>query len=452
MAEREFDVVVIGAGAPGEVIAGRLGEAGVDVAIVEERLVGGECSFYACMPSKALLRPGELAAEARRVPGVATGALDVDAVLARRDEVVHDLDDSSQVPWLEERGVSLVRGHGRLDGERRVRVGVDVLVARRAVVVATGSAATIPPVPGLAEAGPWTNVEATTAKDVPERLFVLGGGVVGVEMAQAWSSLGSKVTLVHRGDRLIEREEPFASEQVAGALREAGVDVRLETSVAAVSRNGAVRVELEGGGEIEADEILVSIGRTPRTADIGLETVGLEAGRHVRVDESLRVPGHEAWLYAVGDVNGRALLTHMGKYQARLAADAILGKDVRLRSDGGASPRVIFTDPQVGAVGLTLAAAQEAELPVRAVEVETSGNAGGSFVGRGAAGTARIVVDEQRRIVVGATITGAEVAEALHAATIAVIGEVPLDDLWHAVPSFPTRSELWLRLLEAYGL
>jgi dihydrolipoamide dehydrogenase len=333
-----------------------------------------------------------------------------------------------------------------------VRVGVDVLVARRAVVVATGSAATIPPVPGLAEAGPWTNVEATTAKRVPPRLFVLGGGVVGVEMAQAWSSLGSKVTLVHRGDRLIEREEPFASEQVAGALREAGVDVRLETSVAAVSRNGAVRVELEGCGEIEADEILVSIGRTPRTADIGLETVGLEAGRHVRVDESLRVPGHEAWLYAVGDVNGRALLTHMGKYQARLAADAILGKDVRLRSDGGASPRVIFTDPQVGAVGLTLAAAQEAELPVRAVEVETSGNAGGSFVGRGAAGTARIVVDEQRRIVVGATITGAEVAEALHAATIAVIGEVPLDDLWHAVPSFPTRSELWLRLLEAYGL
>jgi dihydrolipoamide dehydrogenase len=333
-----------------------------------------------------------------------------------------------------------------------VRVGVDVLVARRAVVVATGSAATIPPVPGLSDARPWTNVEATTAKRVPPRLFVLGGGVVGVEMAQAWSSLGSKVTLVHRGDRLIEREEPFASEQVAGALREAGVDVRLETSVAAVSRNGAVRVELEGGGEIEADEILVSIGRTPRTADIGLETVGLEAGRHVRVDESLRVPGHEAWLYAVGDVNGRALLTHMGKYQARLAADAILGKDVRLRSDGGASPRVIFTDPQVGAVGLTLAAAQEAELPVRAVEVETSGNAGGSFVGRGAAGTARIVVDEQRRIVVGATITGAEVAEALHAATIAVIGEVPLDDLWHAVPSFPTRSELWLRLLEAYGL
>src|SRR6188472_3238830 len=342
MDERAFDVVVIGAGAPGEVIAGRLGEAGLRVAIVEERLVGGECSFYACMPSKALLRPGELEAEARRVPGVPTGELDVNAVLARRDEVVHDLDDSTQLPWLEDRGVVLVRGHGRLDGERR------------AVVVATGSSATIPPVQGLAEARPWTNVEATTAKHVPGRLFVLGGGVVGVEMAQAWSSLGSRVTLVHRADRLIEREEPFASEQVEKALREAGVDIRLEIEVSRVSRNGVVRVELDDGRSVDADEILVSIGRTPRSADIGLDTVGLEPGNHVSVDESLRVPGHEAWLYAVGDINGRALLTHMGKYQARLAADAILGKEVQLRSDGGASPRVIFTDPQVGAVGLTL--------------------------------------------------------------------------------------------------
>jgi pyruvate/2-oxoglutarate dehydrogenase complex dihydrolipoamide dehydrogenase (E3) component len=451
VAEREFDVVVIGAGAPGEVIAGRLGEAGVDVAVVEERLVGGECSFFACMPSKALLRPIELAAEARRVPGIAVGALDVGAVLARRDEVVHDLDDSSMLPWLEERHVTVVRGHGRLEGERRVRVGEDVLVARRAVVVATGSSGTIPAVPGLAEARPWTNIEGTTAKRVPERLFVLGGGVVGVELSQAWSALGSRVTLVHRGERLIEREEPFASAQVAAALRDGGVDVRLETSVAAVSRNGAVSVALEGGEVIDADEILVAIGRTPRTADLGLETVGLEPGKHVRVDESLRVPGWD-WLYAVGDVNGRALLTHMGKYQARLAADAILGKEVRLRSDGAASPRVIFTEPQVGAVGLTAAAAEEAGLRVRVVEVDTGGNAGGSFVGKGAVGTARLVVDEDRGIVVGATITGAEIAEALHAATIAVVGEVPLDDLWHAVPAFPTRSELWLRLLEAYGL
>jgi dihydrolipoamide dehydrogenase len=319
------------------------------------------------------------------------------------------------------------------------------------VVVATGSAAAIPPLPGLAESRPWTNIEATTAKHVPGRLAILGGGVVGVEMAQAWAALGSQVTLVHRGDRLIEREEPFAGEQVADALREYGVDLRFETSVASVARNGAVTLELEGGGSVEADELLVAIGRAPRTADVGLDTVGLEPGKHVQVDESLRVPGKD-WLYAVGDVNGRALLTHMGKYQARLAADAIMGKSVRLRSDGDASPRVIFTDPQVGAVGLTLAAAEEAGLPVRTVEVDTGGNAGGSFVGKNAPGTARLVVDEDRRIVVGATITGAEIAEALHAATVAVVSEVPLDDLWHAVPAFPTRSELWLRLLEAYGL
>jgi dihydrolipoamide dehydrogenase len=449
---REFDVVVMGAGAPGEVAAGRLGQNGLSVAIVEESLVGGDCSFYACMPSKALLRPVELANEVGRVPGLELGPIDSAAVLARRDEVIHNLDDSSQLPWLEQHNVTLVRGRARISGKLQVDVeGQETLTARRAVVVATGSTALVPDIPGLRDAQPWTNRNATTAHEVPPRLGILGGGVVGVEMAQAWGALGSKVTLVHRGQRLIEREEPFAGEQVLESLRELGVDVRLGRSAAHVARDGAFSIALDDGSSIEVDELLVAVGRTPGTTGIGLEVLGIETGKPLHVGEDLRVPGHD-WLFAVGDVNGRAQLTHMGKYQGRLAADAILGRSVKLRSDGGQSPRVIFTDPQVGAVGLTLGAAQEAGIKARHVDVETGGNAGGSFIGHGAPGTSRLVVDEDRRVVVGATITGAEIAEALHAATIAVVAEVSLDDLWHAVPSFPTRSELWLRLLEAYGL
>jgi dihydrolipoamide dehydrogenase len=449
---REFDVVVIGAGPAGEVVAGRLGERGLSVAIVEESLVGGDCSYYACMPSKALLRPVELANEVQRVPGLDVSPIDTAAVLARRDEVINNLDDSGHLPWLEERNVALVRGRGRITGRLQVDVeGQESLTARRAVVVATGSKALVPDIPGLRDAKPWTSRNATTTREVPARLMILGGGVVAVEMSQAWGALGSKVTLVHRGERLIEREEPFASKQVLDSLRELGVDVRLGRSATRVAREQAFAVTLDDGSTVEADQLLVAFGRVPGTHGIGLEALGLEAGRPVLVEDDMRARGHD-WLFAIGDVNGRALLTHMGKYQGRIAADAILGQTVALRSDGGRSPRVIFTDPQVGAVGLTLAAAKESGLNVRHVDVETSGNAGGSFVGRGARGTSRLVIDEDRRVVVGATITGAEVAEALHAATIAVIAEVSLDDLWHAVPSFPTRSELWLRLLEEYGL
>jgi pyruvate/2-oxoglutarate dehydrogenase complex dihydrolipoamide dehydrogenase (E3) component len=448
---REFDVVVLGAGAAGEVTAGRIGQHGLSVAIVEQALVGGECSYYACMPSKALLRPVELEREVRRVPGLEIGPIDVPAVLARRDEVIHTLDDSGQLPWLDKHGVTLVRGRGTLAGERRVVVGDETLVARSAVVVATGSTPAIPDIPGLRAARPWTNHEATTAKQIPRRLAILGGGVVGSEMAQAYVGLGSHVTLVHLGDRLIAREEPFASDQVLASLRAGGVDVRLRTAATRVSRADTTLLELDDGSILEADEVLAALGRTPSTREIGLDTLGLPEDGPLEVGDDLRVPGHD-WLYAVGDVNGRVLLTHMGKYQGRLVADAIAGRTVRLRSDGARSPRVIFTDPQVGAVGYTLAGAEQAGVRARHVDVETGGNAGGSFIGRGAPGTARMIVDEDRRILVGFTVTGAEIAESLHAATIAVIAETTIDDLWHAVPSFPTRSELWLRLLEAYGL
>jgi dihydrolipoamide dehydrogenase len=459
MSEREFDVVVMGAGPAGEVCAGRLGESGLEVAIVEPHLIGGECSYYACMPSKGLLRPGELLTEARRIPGVAeavTGDLDAGAVLRRRDEIIHDLDDSSQVPWLESRGVTVVRAPGRLDGERRVVAGDDTLVARKAVVVATGSSPLIPPIDGLREAEPWTNREATTAKEVPGRLAILGGGVVGVEMAQAYVSLGATVTLIERGDRLIAREEPFASDQVEQALREKGVDVMLGTGATSVkAEGGEVTIELDNGGPVRADELLVAIGRRLNSDEIGVETIGLEPGKPIEVDGTMRAKGSE-WLYAIGDVNGRALLTHMGKYQARIAADVILGYPtgcVNTTATRKLSPRVIFTDPQVAAVGYTLDAAQQEGLNVRVAEVPTQGNAGASFYGRdGSPGTARLVVDEDRDVIVGATITGFEIADFLQAATIAVVGEVPLSRLFHAVPAFPTRSEIWLYLLEALGI
>jgi dihydrolipoamide dehydrogenase len=430
----------------------------MSVAIVEPHLVGGECSYYACMPSKALLRPGDLLDEARRVPGVAeavSGELDPQAVLERRDEVIHDLDDSGQLPWLEERGIELFRGEGKLDGERRVRVGDEVLTANRVVVVATGSGARMPPIDGLDSVNAWNNRDGTTSKRIPESMVVLGGGPVGCELAQAWSTLGTKVTLIEGGEHLLSREEPFAGEQVAAALRgRHGVDVRTGVHAQRVSpsRDG-VAVEIDDGSTVEATEILVAVGRKPRTEGIGLDSVGAEPGKGepLDTDSRLRIGGRD-WLYAVGDVSGRALFTHMGKYQAWVVAENALGREVEAIAEGIGSPRVTFTDPQVAAAGRTLDQAREAGIDARAVDVPTDGTAGASFQGKETGGTSRLVIDESRQVIVGVTFTGFETADFLHAATIAIVSEVPLTQLRHAVAAYPSRSEIWLKLLEAYGL
>lgn len=477
MPAHEYDVIVIGAGAAGENVADRAVRGGLSAALVEAELVGGECSYWACMPSKALLRPLQAVEAAKSVAGAReamSGALDVSAVLERRNAFAAHWADDAQVGWVRNSNIDLIRGFGRLAGERRVMVlnesGETDLIARHAVAICTGSRAAIPPIPGLAEARPWTSREATSSQRVPRRLVILGGGVVACEMATAWSGLGTEeIAIVERGSQLLTHYEPFVGELLREALVRRGAKVWTGTTIERVerARDSTVRVTLNTGVTIVADEVLVAAGREPRTHDIGLETVDLAPGSWLQVDDSMRVSAVAGgWLYAAGDVNHRALLTHMDKYQARVCGDVIVARALgrseasspaawsryAATADHCAVPQVIFTEPEVAAVGLTAAQARASDMRVRVVDYDIGRVAGAALHADKYAGAARMVIDEERKVVVGVTLVGPSVGELIHAATVAVVGQVPLDRLWHAVPAYPTISEIWLRLLEALGL
>ncbi|OBG60931.1 MULTISPECIES: NAD(P)/FAD-dependent oxidoreductase [unclassified Mycobacterium] len=472
--ESGYDVVVLGAGPIGQNAAERARAAGLSVAIVERELVGGECSYWACVPSKALLRPVIAISEARQVDGAreaVSGSIGIPGVFGRRNRYVTDWDDTGQAGWVGGIGATLVRGHGRLDGARRVAVtasdgATSVLTARHAVVICTGSRPLLPDLPGIDEARPWTNRQATESSSVPERLAVVGAGGVGVEMATAWRGLGSQVTLLARGSGLLPRMEPFVGELIGRGLADAGVDVRVGVSVRTLRRpEGAeVTLELDDGSELVVSEVLFATGRAPLTDDIGLHTVGLTPGDWLDVDDTCQVRAIEdGWLYAAGDVNHRALLTHQGKYQGRIAGAAIGARAAGARLDTApwgrhattadhyAVPQAFFTVPEAAAVGLTARQAEQAGYRLRTVDVQIGDVVtGAKLYADGYAGRARMVVDLDRGRLLGVTLVGPGVTEMLHSATIAVAGEVPIDRLWHAVPCFPTVSELWLRLLEAY--
>ncbi|MDQ3890061.1 MAG: NAD(P)/FAD-dependent oxidoreductase [Actinomycetota bacterium] len=445
MSER-FDAIVLGAGPGGEAAVNALLRGGATVAMVERELIGGECSHWACVPTKTLLRPPEVLGEARRAPGVGEPRLDFAPLAAYRDYMVSYYDDAKQIAGYEQRGVTVVKGEGRLDGPGRVRVGDRVLESEN-VVVATGTDAFIPPLEGLEEAGYWTNREATSLNEIPASAIVVGGGPVGIELAQFLSRFGCAVTIVHKPDRLVEREDPHLCGLLHRQLEEDGIGVRTGTTAVAVRRDGAGRVvTLDTGDELSGEALIVAVGRRPRTKAIGLESVGIEVGpRGIAVDERLRAGDG---VYAIGDVNGVMPFTHVAKYQARIAAANILGGHAK--ADYRAIPRVVFTNPEIAAVGLTEANAREHGLDVTTAVVDLPRSIARPYTyEENPRGTLGIVADPARGVLVGAWAMAPLASEWIHQAGLAIRAEVPLEVLRDTVAQFPSYSEGYLSALRA---
>jgi len=437
----QVDVVVVGLGPGGEFAAGALAEAGLDVVGVEAELVGGECPYWGCVPSKMMIRAGDALAEAGRVPalaGEAKVAADWSRVAERvRAEATGGWDDRTAAGRLEAKGVRLVRGEGRLAGPRRVSVGGRVFGAARGVVLATGSRPRIPPVPGLEGTPYWTNRDAVAAEEVPASMLVLGGGAIGVELAQVYARFGCAVTVLEGGDRLLAREEPEAGDLASAALRADGVTVRTGARAARIEHDGtSFEALLEGGLEpLRAERLLVATGRRTDLAALAVDTAGIDpAAPALRTDGQMRVADG---LWAVGDLTGRGAFTHVSMYQAQIAVRDVLG-DPGPDADYRALPRVTFTDPEIGAVGLTERQARDRGLRVRTSVVPIASSARGMIHGPGNEGFVKLVEDADRGVLVGATSAGPTGGEVLYGLNIAVHAEVPTGHLTHMIYTYPT--------------
>ena len=443
MSER-YDVVVLGAGPGGRNAAGKLVGEGLSVAMLEGELVGGECPFWACIPTKGLLRPVEVREEARRVPGTEAPAPRWAQVREYRDYLISDLDDSTKVKSYADMGVEVIKDYGRISGPGRVHAGGRELEAGD-IVIATGTRAAVPPIDGLDRVDYWTNREASAMREVPSSTVVLGGGPVGLEFAQMLSRFGSQVTLVEGSDRLLSREEPEVSELIAELLTDEGIDVRVGQQAKAVTPDGdGVKVTVDSD-ELSAERLLVAIGRTPRVEGLGLETVGIEPGETgIEIDSFCQAAEN---VYAVGDVTGISPFTHVAAYQGWVASECILGRGHE--TDYSAVPRVVFSDPEVAAVGLSAEQAREQGIDVATAAVDISKADRAETFGKGIKGRAGVVADRERGVLVGAWAVAPLASEWIHTAVLAVKAAVPLHTLRDSMMQFPTFSELLLASVRA---